>query len=112
MAFEPWDTPFWPEGAPREITGYKKPLFSLLDESAKNYPNETYTIFNGRFKSYMDVKETSDRLAHFLNKQGIQKGDRVAIFLPNLPHFPEIFSASSKPVPHASPATRFTRPLS
>ena len=91
MAFEPWDTPFWPEGAPREITGYKNPLFSLLDESAKNYPSETYTIFNGRFKSYVDVKETSDRLAHFLMEQGIQKGDRVAIFLPNLPHFPEIF---------------------
>lgn len=91
MAFKPWDTPFWPEGVPREITGYEKPLFSLLDESAKNFPNETYTIFNGRLKSYADVKATSDRLAHFLSKQGIQKGERVAVFLPNLPHFPEIF---------------------
>ncbi|MCG6878005.1 MAG: long-chain fatty acid--CoA ligase [Deltaproteobacteria bacterium] len=91
MAFKPWDTPFWPEGVPREITGYEKPLFSLLDESAKNFPNQTYTIFNGRLKSYADVKATSDRLAHFLSKQGIQKGARVAVFLPNLPHFPEIF---------------------
>ncbi len=91
MALGPWDTPYWPEGVPREITGYEKPLFSLLDESAKTYPDNTFTIFNGRFKSYARVKETSDRLAHFLAGRGIKKGDRVAIFLPNLPHFPEIF---------------------
>ncbi|MBT3258636.1 MAG: hypothetical protein HN366_19570, partial [Deltaproteobacteria bacterium] len=46
MALEPWDTPYWPEGVPREITGYEKPLFSLLDESAKTYPDNTFTIFN------------------------------------------------------------------
>jgi len=91
MALKPWDTRFWPEGVPREITGYEKPLFSLLDDSAKTYPNNTFTIFNGRFKPYARVKETADRLAHFLAGQGIRKGDRVAIFLPNLPHFPEIF---------------------
>ncbi|MCP4576066.1 MAG: long-chain fatty acid--CoA ligase [Deltaproteobacteria bacterium] len=91
MAFEPWDTPYWPEGVPREITGFEKPIFSLLDQSAKTYPDNTFTIFNGRFKSYARVKDTVDRIAHFLADQGIQKGDRVAIFLPNLPHFPEIF---------------------
>ena len=91
MAFEPWDTPCWPEGVPREITGFEKPIFSLLDQSAETYPNNTFTIFNGRCKSYVRVKETADRIANFLTGQGIQKGDRVAIFLPNLPHFPEIF---------------------
>jgi long-chain acyl-CoA synthetase len=91
MAFKPWETPFWPEGVPREITGFEKPIFSLLDHSAETYPDNTFTIFNGRFKSYARVRETVDRIAHFLADQGIQKGDRVAIFLPNLPHFPEIF---------------------
>ena len=91
MVLRSWDTPYWPEGVPREITGYEKPLFSLLDESAKSYPDHTFTIFNGRFKSYARVRETADRIAHFLAGQGIQKGDRVAIFLPNLPHFPEVF---------------------
>ena len=91
MALRPWETPYWPEEVPREITGYEKPLFALLDESAKIYPHNTFTIFNGRFKLYARVKETADRVAHFLAGHGIQKGDRVAIFLPNLPHFPEIF---------------------
>ncbi len=96
MALKPWDTPYWPEGVPREITGYEKPLFSLLDESAKTYPDNPFTIFNGRFKSYSRVKETADRVAHFLGGHGIAKGDRVAIFLPNLPHFPEIFFGALK----------------
>ena len=91
MALGPWETPRWPEGVPREITGYEKPIFSLLDQSEKTYPDNTFTIFNGRFKTYARVKDTADRLAHFLAGRGIQKGDRVAIFLPNLPHFPEIF---------------------
>jgi len=96
MAFEPWDTPSWPEGVPREITGFEKPIFSLLDQSTKTYPDNTFTIFNGRFKTYARVRDTVDRIAHFLADQGIQKGDRVAIFLPNLPHFPEIFFGALK----------------
>lgn len=74
MALKPWETPFWPEGVPRDLTGYEKTVFSLLDESAKTYPNNTFTIFNGRFKSYASVKDTSDRLAHFLVSRGIKKG--------------------------------------
>lgn len=96
MAFEPWNTTRWPEGVPREITGFEKPIFSLLDQSAETYPDNTFTIFNGRSKSYARVREIVDRIAHFLVEQGIQKGDRVAIFLPNLPHFPEIFFGALK----------------
>jgi hypothetical protein len=64
--------PLWPEGVPRDITGYEKPLFSLLNESAKTYPNNTFTIFNGRFKPYTAVWETADRLAHFLGRARLQ----------------------------------------
>jgi len=41
--------------------------------------------------TFRQVKDTADRIANFLTTRGIGKGDRVAIFLPNLPHFPEIF---------------------
>ena len=69
----------------------KKPLFSLLDESASSYPDQVYTIFNDATRTYAQVKDTADRIANFLASRGIQKGDRVAIFLPNLPHYPAIF---------------------
>ncbi len=91
MAPSEWPTPNWPEGVAREISGYEKPLFSILDETAKEYPNQVYTIFNDATRTYAQVKDTADRIANFLVSRGIQKGDRVAIFLPNLPHYPAIF---------------------
>ena len=37
------------------------------------------------------VKDTADRIANFLAARGMRKGDRVAIFLPNLPHYPPVY---------------------
>jgi long-chain acyl-CoA synthetase len=91
MAPSEWPTPNWPEGVAREITGYEKPLFSILDETAEEYPNQVYTIFNDATRTYAQVRDTADRIANFLVSRGIQKGDRVAIFLPNLPHYPAVF---------------------
>jgi long-chain acyl-CoA synthetase len=91
MQVQPWPTKFYPEGVPREIDGFDKPLFDFLDESARKYPDLTFTIFNGATRSYAKVKDTADRIANFLAARGIVKGDRVAIFLPNIPHYPEIY---------------------
>ncbi len=91
MAVKPWPTNKWPKDVPREISGFNKPVFSFLDDSARNYPNQTYTIFNDAKRTFAQVKDTSDRLANFLASKGIKKGDRIAIFLPNLPHYPAIY---------------------
>ena len=91
MSLNAWPTNRWPEGVPHEISGYDKPLQSILDETAQKYPDLTYTIFNDAERTFSQVKETADKLAHFLESIGIKKGDRVAIFLPNIPHYPEIF---------------------
>ncbi|MDZ7698378.1 MAG: long-chain fatty acid--CoA ligase [Deltaproteobacteria bacterium] len=91
MATKLWHGAKWPDGVPYEISGYEKPLFTILDETARNYPNQTYTLFNDAARTFTEVKDTADRVANFLASRGIQPGDRVAIFLPNLPHYPEIF---------------------
>jgi long-chain acyl-CoA synthetase len=91
MANKPWHGPKWPQGVPHEVSGYEKPLFSILDDSARDYPDATYTIFQDATRTFRRVKETADRVAHFLASRDIRKGDRVAIFLPNLPHYVEIF---------------------
>ncbi len=85
-----WNTPFWTEGVARTVADYHYPIFKFLDDSAAKYPNQVFTIFNGASKTYAQVKDTADRIANFLASKGIGKGDKVAIFLPNLPHFPEI----------------------
>ncbi len=91
MSSTKWETPFWPEGVAHDVTDYNYPITDLLDNSAREYPEKVYTIFNDATRTFAQVKDTADRIANFLAGQGIQKGDRVAIFLPNIPHFPEIF---------------------
>jgi long-chain acyl-CoA synthetase len=91
MGSKPWHASHWPDGVPWEISGYQKPIFSLLDRAAGNYPNHAYTIFNGATRTFLQVREAADRIACFLARKGIKKGDRVAIFLPNLPHYPAIY---------------------
>lgn len=84
-----------PEGAVEnslfKLDGYNKPLFSILDEAAKKFPQKVFTIFQGGTRTYAQVKDTSEKIAGFLTDKGIKKGDKVAIFLPNIPQFPEIF---------------------
>ena len=91
MAFQSWPSSNWPEGVPHEITDYDFPLFNFLDEAAKNYPDHTFTLFNGARRTYEQVKEAADKIANFLSSRGISKGDRVAIFLPNIPQYPAIY---------------------
>ncbi len=85
-----WQTPYWPKGVSRTVKEYRFPLFHLLDRSARKYPDKVFTIFAGASRTYAQVRDTADRVANFLAGKGIGKGDKVAIFLPNLPQFPEI----------------------
>ncbi|CAB1079469.1 Long-chain-fatty-acid--CoA ligase (EC [Olavius algarvensis Delta 1 endosymbiont] len=91
MAATNWPTSNWPEGVPQDVADYDKPLQSILDDTARDYPNQPYTIFNDAVRTFAQVKDTADRVASFLVSRGIGKGDRVAVFLPNLPHYPAIF---------------------
>jgi long-chain acyl-CoA synthetase len=63
----------------------------MLDDAARAYPDNVYTIFSDATRTFAQVKDTADRIAHFLHAWGIRKGDRVAVFLPNLPHYPPIY---------------------
>lgn len=85
-----WNTPFWPEGVGTDCNDYKFPVFKFLDDSTERHPDKIFTIFNGATKTFAQVSDTVDRIAAFLAGKGISKGDKVAIFLPNLPQFPEI----------------------
>ncbi|MDJ0915755.1 MAG: long-chain fatty acid--CoA ligase [Desulfobacterales bacterium] len=91
MVAAQWNTPKWPDGVSTAISGYEKPLFTFLDESADKFSDKIYTIFNDRGRTFAKVRDTANRVANFLRSAGVSKGDRAAIFLPNLPHYPEIF---------------------
>ena len=63
----------------------KRPLYSLLSDSAKLHPTNLCIHYQGRNFTYSQVDETSSRFASALVSLGVKKGDRVAIFMPNVP---------------------------
>ena len=63
----------------------KKPLYSILTESARLHPGKTCIHYEGRNLTYSQVDDISSRFASALSSLGVKKGDRVAIFMPNIP---------------------------
>ena len=65
----------------------QEPLFGILDRAAQEYPNQTAILFQGRELKYRQLKRRVDSLANALARLGLQKGDRVCLYLPNCPEF-------------------------
>jgi len=78
---------FWPEGIPRSINYPEMPLFHLLKKTAEKYPDNTAVIFQNEKISFKDLDRLSDRFAAALSGLDTEKGDRIALFLPNIPQF-------------------------
>ncbi len=51
--------------------------------SAKNFPSKTAIIAKSKEYSFSELKESSEKLANYLKLSGIEKGDRVAIYMNN-----------------------------
>ena len=88
--------PAWPNRANKTLEYPKEPLFSILDKAAERSGPLPYTIFMGKSLTFAEVRDHADRIANFLISKGVKKGDKVAIFLPNVPHFPEAFFGALK----------------
>lgn len=62
-------------------------LQDLLNNAARSFPSRPALIFFGQHISYSELDRASNRFAHALRALGVEKGDRVAIILPNIPQF-------------------------
>lgn len=65
-------------------------LFGLLDCAATEYKEKPALTFYGRSWSFIETKFIAEAFAAALHEEGFTKGDRLAIMLPNSPHY--IFS--------------------
>ena len=72
-------------GVPAEISYPAVLLHQFLIDSARRYPERPAVEFYGRSLTYRRLDELTDRFAQALLNLGVQKGDRVALMLPNLP---------------------------
>ena len=94
MTDQPW-VKFYDKGVPASLKPYPEiPLFKFLEDNAAKYPDATAIHFKpshqGFAKSkltYAELNNLSDRMAAALAALGVKKGDRVAIFMPNIPQF-------------------------
>jgi long-chain acyl-CoA synthetase len=86
MESHPWFA-HYDKGVPQTIDYPPVPIFHFLEESARKYPDLPCTIFKGATISFQEMDAITDRIAAALAGLGIEKGDRVGIFMPNTPQF-------------------------
>jgi len=66
-------------------------LADCLQMAADAAPDKTAIIFEEERYTYAELRAAAHRVAHALHASGIRPGDRVAMMLPNTPHFPIIY---------------------
>lgn len=79
----PW-TAQYEDGVPMHIDYEEACLPDFLEKSARDFPDNMALLFQGYQLSYREMKAMVDRFASVLVGFGIQKGDSVAILLPNV----------------------------
>lgn len=85
-AEKPWFK-FWPEGVPKHIDYPEISLSEMLKQTAQKHPNNTSAVYFDRRMTYKELDNAVDKFAAALNALGVKKGDKVALFLPNIPQF-------------------------
>ncbi|MEL3961926.1 AMP-binding protein [Lysinibacillus endophyticus] len=75
----------YPEEIPHSLTYEDIPVQSLLTRAYEKHPNKISVHFMGRDLTFKEVYESSLKFANYLRRLGVEKGDRVAIMLPNCP---------------------------
>ncbi len=84
----------YPEGVPANIdpTAYNS-LVGLLEDSFSNFADRPAYSFLGKDISFAQTDQESLAMAAYFQSLGLDKGDRVAIMMPNVPQYPVAVAA-------------------
>ncbi len=88
---KPW-LESYPEGVPESLAPYpERSLFSLLEEAAASHPESEAVVFpvapRARRLTYRQLLDEVEHFSRALAALGVERGDRVALLLPNCPQF-------------------------
>jgi long-chain acyl-CoA synthetase len=84
----------YPDGVPADIDASQYPsLVGLMADSFAKYANRIAYSFMGQDISYAQTDVKSQALAAYFQSLGLEKGDRVAIMMPNVPQYPVAVAA-------------------
>ena len=67
-----------------------------LERAARHFADRPAIVFGTQTLTYAHLQEAVDRTAHGLVASGVAVGDRVALFLPNIPEFVITYLATHK----------------
>ena len=80
----PWLAHYDPE-VPHSFSPVPRPMHTLLEDAARQWPDRPALVFQNWTLNYARLNRLSAILAANLRKQGLRRGERVAIMLPNTP---------------------------
>jgi long-chain acyl-CoA synthetase len=89
---KPWLSAY-AEGVPAEIGEVAETLSDMIEASVAAHGRAPALEFFGAVTTYRDLGEQIERAAEGLSRLGVQKGDRVALILPNCPQHVAAFYA-------------------
>ena len=88
MSDRPWLSAY-PEGVPADIDPSQYPsLVALMEEAFTKHANKVAYSFMGKELTFAQVDAQSKVFAAYLQSLGLQRGDRVALMMPNVPQYP------------------------
>jgi long-chain acyl-CoA synthetase len=89
----PWFKQY-PAGVPNTVDVGRYPsVVALIEESFKKYANDKAYILMDKALTFGDLDRLSRDLAAYLQGLGLQRGDRVAIMMPNVLQYPVAIAA-------------------
>jgi len=80
----PWEA-HYDHDAPEHITFPDCFLQEYLDKAADRFGNRKAIVFHNYKMNYTKLRQKAENFAAALRELGIEKGDRIAIMLPNIP---------------------------
>lgn len=84
MVERPWLDQYPPEI--RKTINYDRiPLQQFLTKASEKFPDKTAMHFMGKDITFKEFHSSALKFANYLKALGVEKGDRVAIMLPNCP---------------------------
>ena len=88
MSDRPWLNAY-PEGVPADIDASQySSLVALMEEAFAKHADKVAYSFMGKELSFAQVDAQSKLFAAYLQSLGLQRGDRVALMMPNIPQYP------------------------
>jgi long-chain acyl-CoA synthetase len=91
----PW-LKFYEPGVPHHIQYPDIPLYRVLDNAVRDFPENEAIVFRGRKITYRQLGEEVASVASGLAQRGLKKGQRMAIMLPNCPQYVATYYAILK----------------